>query len=139
MLALSCGTRPVAGKGYLLIAKHSQATAGATADHPRPPRRTSWLTAIMLVFLLAGGVAACQGPSSSTAAPAPTKTPTVTRLCGQAGWPETPVDGGAYMVQNDEWNSTAAECITTDGHAQFTVASSSIYEPASGDPGGYPL
>jgi glycosyl hydrolase family 12 len=41
-------------------------------------------------------------------------------------------------VQNDEWNSTAAECITTDGHDQFTVANSSIYEPASGDPGGYP-
>jgi cellulose 1,4-beta-cellobiosidase len=42
------------------------------------------------------------------------------------------------MVQNDEWNSTAAECITTDGHAQFTVASSAISGPASGDPGGYP-
>jgi hypothetical protein len=61
-----------------------------------------------------------------------------TRLCGQAGWPETPVDGGAYIVQNDEWNSTASECITTHGGAQFTVTSSSIYEPASGDPGGYP-
>ena len=60
------------------------------------------------------------------------------RLCGQAGWPEVQVDGGAYVVQNDEWNSTAPECITTNGASQFTVVSSSIYEPSSGDPGGYP-
>ena len=110
--------------GNLLNAKHSQAA--------------SWFTAVMVALLLAGSIAACGGPSSRTAAPASAKTPAVARLCGQAGWPETPVDGGAYIVQNDEWNSTAAECITTDGHAQFTVASSSIYEPASGDPGGYP-
>lgn len=121
-----------------MIAKHSQAAAGARADHPRPPRRASWLTAITLVFLLVGGITACQGPLSRAAAPALAKMPVVTRLCGQAGWPETPVDGGAYIVQNDEWNSTVAECITTDGHAQFTVANSSIYEPTSGDPGGYP-
>jgi len=41
-------------------------------------------------------------------------------------------------VQNDEWNSTAPECVTTDGGTQFTVASSSISEPANGAPGGYP-
>jgi hypothetical protein len=118
---------PVAGKGYPLNAKHSQATAGALNDHPRPVRRVSLLIAVTLVFLLVGGTAACGGVTSAVA-----------RLCGQAGWPETPVDGGTYIVQNDEWNSTAAECITTDGRAQFTVANSSIYEPARGDPGGYP-
>ena len=62
----------------------------------------------------------------------------VTRLCGQAGWPETRVDGGAYIVQNDEWNSTAPECIVATGGTQFAVTSSSIYEPTHGDPGGYP-
>ena len=72
-------------------------------------------------------------PSSQVAAQPP-----LAQLCGQAGWPETRVDGGAYIVQNDEWNSTAPECITTNGHPQFTVASSWIYEPANGDPGGYP-
>lgn len=89
--------------------------------------------------------------SSSVATPAPVqKSPranpsprvgvsaAATQLCGQAGWPETHVDGGAYIVQNDEWNSAAPECITTDGGAQFSVASSSIYEPTAGDPGGYP-
>jgi len=71
---------------------------------------------------------AAAGPSATAA----------TRLCGQAGWPETSVDGGAYIVQNDEWKSTAPECISTNGGVQFTVTSSSIYEPAGGDPGGYP-
>lgn len=101
-------------------------------------RRTSRLAASALVFLLAGCVAACQGPWSRAAASALTKSAIVARLCGQAGWPEARVDGGAYIVQNDEWNSTAAECITSDGRAQFSVANSSIYEPAIGDPGGYP-
>jgi len=95
---------------------------------------------------LLGGVIACGGPPRAAAThpadpgrPAgPSSAATAATLCGQAGWPETAVDGGAYVVQNDEWNSTAAECITTDGHAQFTVASSAIRKPASGDPGGYP-
>jgi len=56
-----------------------------------------------------------------------------TTLCnGQT----TAVAGGAYNVQNNEWNSTAPECITTDGNADFTVANSSISQ--SGSPGGYP-
>jgi hypothetical protein len=110
------------------------------------PRRTAWIIVLTLAIVV-GGFAAYRAHFSRTAtsqravaAPSSqvTSAPPVARLCGQAGWPETPVGGGAYIVQNDEWNSTAPECITTDGHPQFTVASSSIYEPASGDPGGYP-
>ncbi|HEY7433121.1 MAG TPA: hypothetical protein VH641_20570 [Streptosporangiaceae bacterium] len=94
-----------------------------------------------------GSVAACGGspPRIATSDPDGPSRPAAgspaaiaATLCGQAGWPETPVEGGAYIVQNDEWNSTAGECITTDGHAQFTVASSAISKPASGGPGGYP-
>lgn len=92
---------------------------------------------IAVVIALAGVVAGC-AHHGSVSRPTATPAAAATRLCGQAGWPQTPVDGGAYIVQNDEWNSTAAECITTDGRAQFTVASSSIREPAGGDPGGYP-
>ena len=47
------------------------------------------------------------------------------------------VAGGAYTVQNNEWNSSAPECITTDGNADFTVANSSINQ-LGGGPGGYP-
>jgi Glycosyl hydrolase family 12 len=104
-------------------------------DLPRPvasargesgrPRDTPRLVVITFAILLAGGLSACRS------------TP-LARLCGQAGWPETRVAGGAYVVQNDEWNSTSPECITTDRGPAFTVASSSIHEPVTGDPGGYP-
>ena len=48
------------------------------------------------------------------------------------------VAGGADNVQNNEWNSSAPECVTTDGNADFTVANSSISNSTSGAPGGYP-
>jgi hypothetical protein len=48
------------------------------------------------------------------------------------------VDGGAYTVDNNEWGSSAPECITTDGYAEFRVASSSIQNGGEGAPGGYP-
>ncbi|HEY2080527.1 MAG TPA: hypothetical protein VGH53_29720 [Streptosporangiaceae bacterium] len=100
---------------------------------------------IMLAILLLGGLSVYRAASSETATrrhalatPFSHASAALSRLCGQAGWPESPVGHGAYVVQNDEWNSTAPECITTNGSPQFTVASSSIYEPASRDPGGYP-
>ena len=47
------------------------------------------------------------------------------------------VAGGAYTVENNEWNSSASECVTTDGNADFTVANSAI-NLSGGAPGGYP-
>ncbi len=48
------------------------------------------------------------------------------------------VDGGVYMVQNDEWGSGAVECLAVGGHGGFTVTRSAIADSASGAPGGYP-
>jgi hypothetical protein len=48
------------------------------------------------------------------------------------------VGGGTYIVQNNEWNSSAAECVSTDGGADFNVANSSINNGNGGAPGGYP-
>jgi Glycosyl hydrolase family 12 len=48
-----------------------------------------------------------------------------------------PVSGGTYIVQNDEFGSSAPECVTTDGTAGFTVANSSIDQPAGWPPAGY--
>ncbi len=45
--------------------------------------------------------------------------------------------GGGYIVQNNEWGSTAPECITTDGQADSTVVNSDIAS-SDGKPGGYP-
>jgi Glycosyl hydrolase family 12/Cellulose binding domain len=58
-----------------------------------------------------------------------------TQLCQSQ---TTPVAGGTYTVQNNEWGSSAPECITTDGNADFTVANSSISNATNGAPGGYP-
>jgi hypothetical protein len=49
------------------------------------------------------------------------------------------VSGGTYTIMNNEWHSSAAQCITTDGTASFTVANSSIANTTHGAPGGYPL
>jgi Glycosyl hydrolase family 12/Cellulose binding domain len=59
-----------------------------------------------------------------------------TSLCGATS--TAAVGGGAYMVQNNEWNSSASECVTTDGAADFTVANSAISNATNGAPGGYP-
>jgi cellulose 1,4-beta-cellobiosidase len=55
-------------------------------------------------------------------------------LCGGQ---QAAVGGGRYIVQNDEYNSRANECVTTDGGADFTVATSNMATPP-GAPGGYP-
>ncbi|WP_163566845.1 GH12 family glycosyl hydrolase domain-containing protein [Fodinicola feengrottensis] len=48
------------------------------------------------------------------------------------------VAGGTYIVQNDEWNSSANECISTSGGADFAVVNSSMNSPTGQPPAGYP-
>jgi Glycosyl hydrolase family 12 len=50
----------------------------------------------------------------------------------------TPAGGGTYTVQNDEFDSSATECITTGGGDDFTVAESSVDNATAGSPGAYP-
>src|SRR5258708_34680253 len=54
------------------------------------------------------------------------------------GTQSTSVAGGADRVQNNEWGSSKPESVTTDGHADFRVATSSISNATDGAPGGYP-
>jgi hypothetical protein len=75
-------------------------------------------------LLAAGGALAVLPAASSEAA---------TTLCNSQS---TSVDGGAYMVENNEWGSSAPECIDT-GNTGFTVVNSSLANPLS-TPGGYP-
>jgi len=58
-----------------------------------------------------------------------------TQLCQMQS---TPVAGGIYNVQNNEWGSGASECVSTDGNADFTVTNSAISNATNGAPGGYP-
>ena len=48
------------------------------------------------------------------------------------------VGGGTYIVQNNEYDSSASECVTTDGGADFAVANSGIANATNGSPGAYP-
>jgi hypothetical protein len=83
--------------------------------------------ALAAALLAAGGIQAGMLAASSEAATTP--------LCNSQ---TLPVGGGAYTIQNNEWSSSAPECITTDGNTDFTVANSSIANSTSGPPGGYP-
>jgi hypothetical protein len=84
--------------------------------------------ALGAALLATGGVlavvllAACSGAATAT-------------LCHSQS---ASVSGGAYTVMNNEWHSDAAQCITTDGSASFTVVNSSIASK-HGIPGGYPF
>src|SRR5215472_8094657 len=75
------------------------------------------------------GAGALTVPAAASAHAAPTVL---------TGSQSTPVAGGAYTVQNNEWGSSAPESITADGGADFTVAHSSISNATNGAPGGYP-
>jgi len=86
-------------------------------------RALVYTTALMLA--LGGGITAL----ATSGAQAATST-----LCASQ---TAPVGGGTYIVQNNEWNSSASECVTTDGGADFTVANSAISNSTSGAPGGY--
>ena len=84
--------------------------------------------ALIGAMALAAGVVALALPAVSSQAAS-------TTLCNSQ---TLAASGGAYTIQNNEWGSSAPECISTDGNADFTVANSSISTSTSGAPGGYP-
>jgi hypothetical protein len=92
-------------------------------------RPVTWITraaGLAAAGLITGGLIAA-APASARAA--------TTQLCQSQ---TAAVAGGTYTVQNNEWGSSAAECVTTDGNADFTVANSAISNATNGAPGGYP-
>jgi hypothetical protein len=94
-------------------------------------RRDGRARLLLLVIAVLAGVAGL-AVSATVGTPAHAAT---TTLCNSQ---TASVGGGSYIVQNDEWNSSAAECVTTDGSADFTVANSAISNATNGAPGGYP-
>ena len=91
------------------------------------------MTSLTRALTLAAALLAAGG--SLTALLATSSEAATTTLCHSQ---TLPVSRGAHTIQNNEWGSSAAECISTDGNADFTVASSSIANSTSGAPGGYP-
>ena len=100
--------------------------AAAKEAQPWTTRKPVLLTAALLLAL-SGGIAAVAGSTSAQAA--------TTSLCQEQ---TASVSGGTYIVQNNEFDSSASECVTTDGNADFTVANSSIANATNGEPGAYP-
>ena len=91
------------------------------------PRKLAIALTVAAVTATAGIVALALPTVDSQAA--------TTTLCNSQ---TLAASGGAYTIQNNEWGSSAPECISTDGGADFTVANSSISNSTSGAPGGYP-
>src|SRR5215510_6109352 len=86
--------------------------------------------ALPAALLAAGGLLAVSLPAARSHAAT-----TTTKLCKSQ---TLPVHASAYTLGNNEWGSSAPECITTDGSTAFRVASSSIANATNGAPGGYP-
>ena len=86
--------------------------------------------ALPAALIAAGGFLALSVPAVSSAAAT-----TSTTLCNSQ---TAAVDGGTYTIGNNEWASSAPECITTDGNPEFRVANSSIDAGQHSPPGGFP-
>src|SRR5580658_3566430 len=91
----------------------------------RKPRFTR-VVALPAAMLVVGGTLAVSLAASSEAATTP--------LCQ---FQTRNIEHDAYTVENNEWGSSASECITTDGGPDFSVANSSIANSTDGAPGGY--
>jgi hypothetical protein len=48
------------------------------------------------------------------------------------------LSSGSYTVQNNEWNSTATQCISATEPSSFSITQSAISNSTSGAPGSYP-
>lgn len=96
------------------------------AMHDRPRHRRGAASILIALALLAAAIIMIvinrQGPGLS--------------LCGEH---RALVAGGAYVIQNDEWNSRASECVSyTRSGTAFAVSGAAISQPAGSGPGGYP-
>lgn len=89
--------------------------------------------------MIAAGCLACGGSGGSgTSAPATAAAPPGQNTTMCQPYQTTDIDGGTYTLQDDEWGSSAAECVATSGGTDFTVTKSAIAKSAGGDPGSYP-
>jgi cellulose 1,4-beta-cellobiosidase len=80
---------------------------------------------------------ACGGPPAPSATPAGGGTAQASGAMCQA-YGVKDVAGGMYTVQDDEWGSKEAQCVSVKGGTAFTVTKSEIANPATGNPGSYP-
>jgi hypothetical protein len=90
------------------------------------PKPLLAIAAALVIGLAGAGAAWLAGPGARAV---------TTTLCHKQA---APVDAGRYTVQNNEYDSGASECVTTDGNAGFTVPNSGIDNATDGSPGAFP-
>lgn len=75
---------------------------------------------------------------TTSSSPAPTGKDCTSNQNGGANNHVTQLDGNAYHLQANEYNSGAAFTICTDGNADFTISTSGVNVSHDGAPGAYP-
>ena len=125
-----------------LAGNSGTASSGTTTTTAAPTSTTSApvTTTAAPVTTTAAPVTTTAAPVSTTAAPVTSASATLCNTSGTANNQTAPLAGGKYVLSVDEWDSTAAMCVSTDGGADFTVQSSSIAQSGSQQytPGAYP-
>jgi Glycosyl hydrolase family 12 len=87
------------------------------------------------VVLVAAGAYSAR---KSSAQPAPAALIACAPQYASTHWAMTPLDGGVYEIQTNEYNSRAAFSMCGNGGENFSITESHIGVPADGVPGGYP-
>jgi hypothetical protein len=119
--------RPVLSAGLSLTGRRSRAAI---------------IAAVVLGCAAVLGLSGCYGAPVTDSNGSPPVTSSngsqvgTTKICQEDVY-RVPASSGTYIVQNNEFDSSAPECVTTDGNADFTVANSSIDDAVNGAPGGY--
>lgn len=85
-----------------------------------------------LFVVLAVGLAACGGQADESATAEGSSAAVTGSTCAQYGT----INQGAYIIQADEWNSTATQCLSSTGN-NFTVTTANFNMP-NGAPASYP-
>jgi hypothetical protein len=106
-------------------------------------RPHAYRSLIATAVLIAAGAACTNpggpgGPTTTTSRPGTTTTTPGSgsgTICEKYG--STPVQGGRYIVQNNNWGSDIQQCISVSGSG-FRIASGSHSKPTNGAPGAYP-
>ncbi|MFD1151553.1 GH12 family glycosyl hydrolase domain-containing protein [Saccharothrix hoggarensis] len=91
--------------------------------HPRVPRLAALVAA---VAGLVAGLAIAVSPPQAAAA---------TTICEKYG--STKIQGGRYVVQNNEWGANDGQCISVSDTG-FTITAGNHNVPTNGAPAGYP-
>src|SRR5262245_366602 len=91
-----------------------------------------------LIFVAFGGLALAaiaSGANGSGTAPPAAEAQAVTQICDKFG--SARVQGGRYVVQNNEWGDSTGQCISVTDSG-FTVTAGNHDKPTNGAPGAYP-